>query len=133
MFRHDRGDVSVVVLHADMLQAIGVLRRPAAGKVARMQIADDPLRPGAKDGLEMLDCLLECIERLKVLHIADVLAHEGVVVACQAERGLELAAHGQGGWQAEWQLDRKRRISRERRTGSSLPSNTRITELSQRA
>ena len=58
----------------------------------------------------MLDRLLECIERLEVLHVADVLAHEGVIVACQAERGLELAAHGQRGWQAERQFDRKRCI-----------------------
>jgi len=110
VFRHDRGDVGVVMLHMQVLQAIGVVRRPAAGQVARMEVADDPLRPRAKDGLEVLDRLLECIERLEVLHVADVLAHEGVIVAREAERGLELAAHGQGGWQAERQFDRKRCI-----------------------
>ena len=43
--------------------------------------------------------MLKCIECLKVLHIADVLADVGVIVVCQAERCLELAAHSQGGWQ----------------------------------
>ena len=59
MLRHDRGDVSVVVLHAHVLQAIGVFRRPAAGKVARMEVADDPLLAG-REQLRFLKCATAC-------------------------------------------------------------------------
>ena len=122
VFRHDRGDMGVVVLHAYMLQAIGVFRRPATGQVGME--AGAILRPGAKDGLEVVDCLLECIERLEVFHVADVLAHEGVIVAGQAESGLEAPPTARVVGRAERQFDRKRCIPRERRTGSSLPLNT---------
>ena len=53
-----------------------------------MQIADDGLRLQAEEGLEMRDRGRERFQCLQIFHIANVLAHVGVVLLRQAKGGL---------------------------------------------
>src|SRR5829696_2837003 len=89
-------DVRPVVLDADsrepgFLQLTGVF----GGQVLGMQIVGDQLRAHVEEPAIMLDSFPERAQRLVVLHVPDVVAHEGVAVSDQADRVLELSTAGQ--------------------------------------
>jgi hypothetical protein len=85
------GQVGVVVLHADELQAL-LLARPRGREVVRVQVVGHDLRRHGQQAPEVLDRLAERAERLQVLQVADVVAGPGAVAARQADRVLELRA-----------------------------------------
>src|SRR5215212_1530317 len=60
-----------------------------------MEVVGDQLRAHVEEPAVMLDSFLERPQRLVVLHVPDVVAHEGVAVSGQAERVLELSTAGQ--------------------------------------
>src|SRR5215210_1261837 len=61
-----------------------------------MEVEGDQLRAHVEEPAIMLDSFPERPQRLVVLHVPDVVAHEGVAVSGQAERVLELSTAGQG-------------------------------------
>ena len=93
------GDVRVMVLHADELNAgqftISQVDRVRRGQVVRMQVVRDELRLDVEEALEMLDAIGERPQRLRVLQVADVVGHERMVTLSQAERVLQLGTAGQ--------------------------------------
>ena len=91
---HHRRDVGVVMLDLD--DPIGVVgARPPGGCVAGVGIDGDDVGRDRVDPLELGDESLERFERLEVLHVAEVLAHEGALGRRQAERVLEFSTDGQ--------------------------------------
>ena len=55
----------------------------------------DDLRLDAKQVFEEVDRCLKMLQRLQVLHVADVLAEEGKIIAGETEGILEFGAGGQ--------------------------------------
>ncbi len=104
---HHRANVSVVVLDADETIAVVVLG-PPAGEIAGVHIGDDTFRFDAKQPCHVFDCRGERIERLEVLHIPNVLAHEGVLTVCQTECCLEFSPDRQGRGHHNRESHRKR-------------------------
>ena len=100
--------MGMVVLHLKVVpwQALAIAR----GLIVGMHVADDQL------GLHVKQPLIECdrgaivLERLQVLHVANVLAQEGILVARQTKGILEFGATGQHGTRLEGQANRKGRI-----------------------
>jgi len=89
-----RGDVSVMMLHGDLLilrQREGVL----GGQILGVQVVADHLRLEAEQLLVHRDAGFVVLQRLQVLQIADMLAEKGVGVAREAEGVLELGAAGE--------------------------------------
>ena len=112
------GDVGVVVLHADQVQAlvgVGEFQRVLGGQVLRVQVVRDHLRLDAEQPAEVRDALGERAQRLGVLQVPDVVRDEGVPPLGQAERVLELGAAGQHGAR---EAARSRRAARGRSRGS---------------
>ena len=98
VLHHAAHDVGVVVLHRDQLQALVPLHPLPGipgGEVVRVQVTGDDLWLEAEEPLVELDGALEVLQRLQVLQVTDVLAHEGVVVLDSTERVLELGAAGE--------------------------------------
>src|SRR5215211_418506 len=60
-----------------------------------MEVEGDQLRAHVEESAIMLDSFPERPQRLVVLHVPDVVAHEGVAISGQAERVLELSTAGQ--------------------------------------
>src|SRR5215212_8441316 len=89
-------DVRVVVLDADsresgFLELTGVL----GGQVLGMEVVGNQFRTNVEEPAVVLDSFPERLQRLVVLHVPDVVAHEGMAVSGQAERILELSTTGQ--------------------------------------
>src|SRR5919109_1060561 len=89
-------DVRVVVLDADsrepgFLQLTGVL----GGQVLGMEVVGDQFWTNVEEPAVVLDSFPERPQRLVVLHVSDMVAHEGMAVSGQAERILELSTTGQ--------------------------------------
>ena len=87
-----------------------------------MQVSDDRCRNKVEEPYQMRRRPVERVERLERAHVADVLAHDRLIVAGQAERGLEFAANRENGRPAAGQSDRQRRVAagaadRQRQTG----------------
>src|SRR5919107_1077541 len=61
-----------------------------------MEVVSYQLGAHVEEPAIMLDSFPERAQRLVVLHVPDVVAHEGVAVSDQAERVLELSTAGQG-------------------------------------
>ena len=100
-----RGEVRVVVLDADQLQAVA-LERVGGRRVVGVEVVGDDLGRDREQPLEVLDPLPVGEQRRVVLEVADVVADPGAAPAGEAERGLELRAAGQ---------HRPRRSDRQRR------------------
>src|SRR5215210_8530187 len=60
-----------------------------------MEVVGYQLRAHVEEPAVVLDSFSEGSQRLVVLHVPDVVAHEGVAVSGQAERVLELPTAGQ--------------------------------------
>ena len=75
---------------------------PSFRLVARVRIGGQPRRPDAVQAGELTGRAFEGRPRLDAAHVADVLAHEGVLARGEAERVLQLTP------------DRQRRTRRER-------------------
>ena len=60
-----------------------------------MGIDGDELGRDGMDPFELRDEALERFERLEVRHVAEMLAHEGALGRCEAERVLEFSADGE--------------------------------------
>src|SRR5215210_4509894 len=89
-------DVRLVVLYPDsresgLLQLAGVF----GGEVFGMEVVGYQLWAHVEEPAVVLDSFPERSQRLVVLHVPDVVAHEGVVVFGQAERVLEFSTAGQ--------------------------------------
>ncbi len=104
MLGHARRDVGVVVLDRkdlggwpirSMLWVIYVPLRIARRQVVGMHIMGDDFWLYTKQPLEVLDHGLVRDQGLVVLHVANVLAHEGVVFPGHAEGILKLSATAQ--------------------------------------
>ena len=105
-----RDDVRVVVLDADLGQV--ELERPLGREVLGVQVVGDELGVDAEEPLVERSRGLEGLERLGVLHVADVLADERVAAREQRERVLLLGAGGQDvGVGLEGQRERERRVA----------------------
>ena len=97
---HHRRDVGVVVLHFGH-GVRGSAFGPSFRLVARVRIRGQPRRPDVVQVGELTGRALEGRPRLDAAHVADVLAHEGVLARGEAERVLQLTP------------DRERRTCRE--------------------
>ena len=64
------------------------------------------LRLDAKNVGKMLDALFERFVGFGIFHIADMMAEERIMVACQTKGILQFAAHGQRGFHFERKFDR---------------------------
>ena len=102
---HDRRDVGVVVLDFGH-RAPRCLLRPALRLIAGVGIGG---QLGCLDTVEagkLAGGALEGPPGLEAAHVADVLAHEGVIARREAERVLELPADRERGLGGERQADR---------------------------
>ncbi len=88
----------MVVLHGHQFQ-LGVRGGQLPGvlgrQVLRVHVAGDNLRLDAEELFIKLNRICKMLQRLQVLHVADMLGHEGEVVPRQAEGVLLLGAHAQ--------------------------------------
>ena len=85
-------------------------RRPVGREVARVQVGHHRLQCDSKQAHEVGCGTVEGVERLEGGHIADVLAHDGHVVAGHADRRLEFAADREHGGATAGQPDRQGRV-----------------------
>jgi len=107
---HTTGDVGVVVLHSDKRLSAAASRRPSVRpsplahclllgifcrKIIGMHVVSDDPWIHLEEPLEVLDGGFVGPQGLQVLHVADVLAQEGVGVFGEAEGVLELGPAGQ--------------------------------------
>ena len=88
------GEVGVVVLNGDRLDAVALERVPGR-EVVRVEVVDHHLGRDREEALEVGDALLERAQRLPVVEVADVVPHPGTAATRQAEGALELGAAGQ--------------------------------------
>ena len=79
--------------------------RPACRLVAGVGIGGQLRRPDAVQAGELAGGALEGRPGLEAAHVADVLAHEGVVARREAERVLELPSDGERGLGGEREAD----------------------------
>ena len=109
MLGHHRCDMGVMVLHLDDRKGVAI--RPLGREVARVEIGGDRLWFDPEEFDEVVDGPAEGVERLEILHVADVLAHEAVAPRCKAERRLQLATGRQDRRHVKRKRDRERRVS----------------------
>ena len=76
-----------------------------------MEIGGDHLRFNPEEVNEVVDGVLEGVERLEVLHVPDVLAHESVAAGGEAEGRLQLTTGGEDGRNLERQRNRERCVA----------------------
>ena len=114
VIRQTRGDVRAVMLHPPR-SGQAVLARvrlgEARGQIVRVQIADHGFRLDAEQVLVRRQRRFVVLQRFQVLHIADVLADEGIGVAGEGERVLEQRPGGEDLRQRKRQLDGERRVA----------------------
>ena len=87
----DRGQVSVVVLDADVAHPVA-LQCVARRQVVGVQVVRDDLGGDGEQALEVRGAVGEGEERLVVAQVADVVADPGPRPLGDAERALELGA-----------------------------------------
>ncbi len=113
VLRHHRGDVRVVVLHADQRDA--ALRRQP-GREARavevgMQVVRDRHGFDREHVEQVIDGFLERHAGRRVVERPDVLRQEGFVAARGADRVLQVGADGEHRRTVAGEPDRRRRVA----------------------
>ena len=76
-----------------------------------MQVISDDSRLDPKQALVQLDGDLKVLQRLQILHVADVLAEEGILLPGETEGVLQFGSAGQDMLCHEGQTDGERRIT----------------------
>ena len=130
---HHRRDVGVVVLHLGHRARRGLVGPPPR-LVARVGVGGHLRGRDAVEAGELPGGALEGRPRLEAAHVADVLAHEGVVARGEAERVLQLAADGERRCGREGQPDGQGCVAPrapQRELACPVPGSTSSTESSQ--
>src|SRR5271165_7003387 len=94
---HARGDVRVVVLHADGLHVL-LFQRPLGREIVGMKIVGDHSRLHFEDALEMFDRLPKKAIALQVFEIADMLAEKCLRAANHADGVFQFATDSEDRW-----------------------------------
>lgn len=91
MLGHDRGDMGVMVLHADDRAVVRVPLGPLSGSVAGVPVRRQ--KPGLHTGdrLQLPFSAREGVLGLKVVHVSDVRGQPGLPAFAEAERVLEVS------------------------------------------
>ena len=98
----------MVVLYLHELRVASMLDAPAAREIRRVRVDGDRLGNDAVHRTQRRDAAIERLERLKILEIADVLAHPRMGTRRQTERALQLSPD----------RERRRHLERKRRAGA---------------
>lgn len=106
VLHHDRGDMGMMML--DQLDGLAVSLGPVSGVVTGVGIGHQRGRCHLVDLGELPAGPGQGSQRLHPSHVPEVLAHPGVPTDGQAERVLQLAAHGQEWWHVEREAYRER-------------------------
>ena len=106
---HHRCDVRMVMLHLDNRSSVAL--RPRRRQIPRVEIGGDRLRFNPEQVSEVAHGVVESGERLEVLHVPDVLAHESVPAGGEAERRLQFATGCEDGRNLEGKRNRERCIA----------------------
>ena len=110
----------LVVLHGDQaLGAAGQRVGVSGRKVSRVHVVGDPFRLDSEEMPVQIDRDLEMFQRLQVLHVADVLAKKGKILACEAKGVLEIGSCSQDRFGVEGQADREGRVAARAAKGLS--------------
>ena len=70
---------------------------PAGREIAGMHVGRDDRRLDAEEPHQVGGRAVQRLERFQIPHVADVLAHDRLIVMSQADGRLEFAAHGENG------------------------------------
>ncbi len=106
-----RGEVRVMVLDADELDALALLR-VARREVVGVQVVCDDLGHDLEQLLEVRDAVLQRRQRLVVLDVADVVAAPRAIALRDAERVLLLGAGAEHvAWRGDRQVERGRHVA----------------------
>ena len=111
MLRRHGGDMRVVVLYGDGLQAAAACEVGGEARAVeiRMQIVGDDFRRDLQQLHHALRGFLQSAAGRRVVEVADMLGEEGFVAARQADGVLEEAADGEDGGAGARELDGLRR------------------------